>query len=68
MFKKLVDALSPEEMEEMIEQENLGRYGRRIWFLFECLTGKKSNIPDLKTGNLAPVFDEKLQNSIDGVN
>jgi hypothetical protein len=54
-------------MEEMIQLENLGQYSRRIWFIYEWLTGKKLNIPDLKTGNLVPVIDEKLQYAIDGV-
>jgi hypothetical protein len=54
-------------MEEMIQVENLGQYSRRIWFLYEWLTGKKLNISDLKTGNLVPVIDEKLQYTIDGV-
>lgn len=66
-FKKLFEVLSSVEMEEMIQQENLGQYSRRIWFLYEWLTGKKLNIPDLKTGNLVPVIDEKLQYAIDGV-
>ena len=67
VFKKLFEVLSAEEMEEMIQQENLGQYSRRIWFIYEWLTGKKLNIPDLKTGNLVPVIDEKLQYAIDGV-
>lgn len=67
VFKKLFDVLSTVEMEEMIQQENLGQYSRRIWFIYEWLTGKKLNIPDLKTGNLVPVIDEKLQYAIDGV-
>ncbi len=67
VFKKLFEVLSSEEMEEMIQQENLGQYSRRIWFLYEWLTGKKLNILDLKTGNLVPVIDEKLQYAIDGV-
>mgnify|MGYP002631542308 CR=1 FL=1 len=67
VFKKLFEVLSSVEMEEMIQQENLGQYSRRIWFLYEWLTGKKLNIPDLKTGNLVPVIDEKLQYAIDGV-
>ena len=67
VFKKLFEVLSSAEMEEMIQQENLGQYSRRIWFLYEWLTGKKLNIPDLKTGNLVPVIDEKLQYAIDGV-
>lgn len=67
VFKKLFEVLSTVEMEEMIQQENLGQYSRRIWFIYEWLTGKKLNIPDLKTGNLVPVIDEKLQYAIDGV-
>jgi hypothetical protein len=67
VFKKLFDVLSSAEMEEMIRLENLGQYSRRIWFLYEWLTGKKLTIPDLKTGNLVPVIDEKLQYAIDGV-
>lgn len=67
VFKKLFEVLSSVEMEEMIRLENLGQYSRRIWFLYEWLTGKKLNISDLKTGNLVPVIDEKLQYAIDGV-
>ena len=67
VFKKLFEVLSSVEMEEMIQQENLGQYSRRIWFIYEWLTGKKLNIPDLKTGNLVSVIDEKLQYAIDGV-
>lgn len=67
VFKKLFEVLSSVEMEEMIQLENLGQYSRRIWFLYEWLTGKKLNISDLKTGNLVPVVDEKLQYAIDGV-
>jgi len=67
VFKKLFEVVSSVEMEEMIQLENLGQYSRRIWFIYEWLTGKKLNIPDLKTGNLVPVIDEKLQYAIDGV-
>jgi hypothetical protein len=67
VFKKLFEVLSTVELEEMIQKENLGQYSRRIWFLYEWLTLKKLNIPDLKTGNLVPVIDEKLQYGIDGV-
>jgi len=67
VFKKLFEVLSSVEMEEMIQLENLGQYSRRIWFLYEWLTVKKLNIPDLKTGNLVPIIDEKLQYAIDGL-
>lgn len=67
LFKKLFEVVSSAQMEEMIQQEKQGQYSRRIWFLYEWLTGRKLTIPDLKTGNLVPVIDEKLQYAIDGV-
>ena len=67
IFKKLFEALKKTELEEMIQQEIQGQFSRRIWFLYEWLMETKLNIPDLKTGNLVPVIDEKLQYAIDGV-
>ncbi len=67
IFKKLFEILSSVEMEEMIRQEILGQYSRRIWFLYEWLMDEKLNLPDLKTGNLVSLIDEKIQYAIDGV-
>jgi hypothetical protein len=67
IFKKLFEALKKTELEEMIQQEIQGQFSRRIWFLYEWLMKTKLNIPDLKTGNLVTVVDEKLQYAIDGV-
>ncbi len=67
IFKKLFEVIKKTELEEMIQQEIQGQFSRRIWFMYEWLIGKKLNIPDLKTGNLVPVVDEKLQYAIDGV-
>lgn len=67
VFKKLFEVIHTAELETMIEQEALGQYSRRIWFLYEWLMGQKLNLPDLKTGNLVPLIDEKLQFAIKGV-
>ena len=67
LFKKLYEVLKKTELEEMIQQEIQGQFSRRIWFLYEWLMETKLNLPDLKTGNLVPVIDEKLQYAIDGV-
>lgn len=67
LFKKLFEVLKKTELEEMIKQEIQGQFSRRIWFLYEWLMETKLNLPDLKTGNLVPVVDEKLQYAIDGV-
>jgi len=67
IFKKLFELLKKTELEEMIQQEIQGQFSRRIWFLYEWLMDTKLNLPDLKTGNLVPVIDEKLQYAIDGI-
>ena len=67
IFKKLFELLKKTELEGMIQQEMQGQFSRRIWFLYEWLIETKLNLPDLKTGNLVPVVDEKIQYAIDGV-
>jgi len=67
IFKKLFELLKKTELEGMIQQEMQGQFSRRIWFLYEWLMETKLNLPDLKTGNLVPVVDEKIQYAIDGV-
>ena len=66
ILKKLFDVIDTHELESMLQQEILGQYSRRIWFLYEWLTGKKLNLPDLKTGNLVLLLDEKIQYGIKG--
>jgi Fic family protein len=67
VFKRLFEVLDPKELEVMLRQEALGQYSRRIWFLYEWLMEDKLNLADLKTGNLVPLIDEKLQYAIKGV-
>lgn len=67
LFKKLFEVLKNTELEEMIQQEIQGQFSRRIWFLYDWLIETKLNLPNLKTGNLVTVIDEKLQYAIDGV-
>jgi Fic family protein len=66
VFKKLFEVINPNELEVMLQQEALGQYSRRIWFIYEWLTNVRLNLPDLKTGNLVPLLDEKLQYAIKG--
>ena len=37
------------------------RLHRRIWFLYECLTGHRLDLPDTTGGRYVPVVDPKLQ-------
>jgi len=66
LLKKLFEVLSEEQQTELVLEEPLGQYSRRIWFLCEWLLQIKLNIDDLSTGNFVPLIDEKLQYAIEG--
>lgn len=61
LFKKLFESVDETVIEEFVKNEPLSRFSRRIWFLYERLTQKTLNLPDLKEGNYIPPLDEKLQ-------
>jgi Fic/DOC family len=63
-FKKLFESVDELIIEELIKNEPLSQFSRRIWFLYEWLTQKTLNIPDLKGGNYVPLLDENLQYTI----
>ena len=67
LLKKLFEILNKNEVEVMLQQEVQGQYSRRIWFLYEWLMRTRLNLSDLKTGNLVPLLDEKLQYAVKGV-
>jgi Fic family protein len=67
ILKKLFERLSEDEQSELVLEEPLGQYSRRVWFLCEWLMGIKLKIDDLNTGNFVPLIDEKLQYAIKGV-
>ncbi len=37
-----------------------GAYARRVWYLFEALTGQRLPLPDVSRGNYAPLLDPKV--------
>ncbi len=61
ILKKLFEVLPEEGILEILQQEPLGQYSRKIWFLYEWLLNKKLSIPDIQTGNYVSLIDEKLQ-------
>lgn len=66
ILKKLFDVLPQHEVEALVRFKSLGQPNRKLWFLYEWLQGQQLNIPDLTTGNLIPLIDEKLQYAIPG--
>ncbi|UYZ61210.1 Fic family protein [Hymenobacter latericus] len=60
-FKKLFEQVPAAVFEEWIRREPLGQYARRVWFLYEWLTGRQLAVPDLREGNYVPLLSDKLQ-------
>ena len=48
VFKKLFETISQKEIETIVQQEILGQYSRRIWFLYEWLLNKKLEFKGIK--------------------
>lgn len=66
-FKKLFQVLETPELIKLLEIEPIGQYSRKIWFLYEWLTGNELPIPSLSSGNYVPLIDEKVQYAIEGI-
>ncbi len=63
-FRKLFESLDELVVEEMIRNEPLSQFSRRIWFLYEWLTQRKLNLPDLKKGNYISLLNGNMQYTI----
>ncbi|MGD0298860.1 MAG: Fic family protein [Bryobacteraceae bacterium] len=68
VLKRLFAAVGPAEIEAMVKEKPTGSYARRIWFLYEWLTGKRLAIPDAEKGTYEPAVDPEQQWSIPGEN
>ena len=61
VLSRLFDVVGPDEIEAIVRAKPTGTYGRRIWFLYEWLTGKTLKLPAAKKGNYVAALDPKLQ-------
>ncbi|MFN2321731.1 MAG: Fic family protein [Trueperaceae bacterium] len=61
VLKRLFLALGPEPIELLVRTTPTGAYARRVWFLYEWLTGRRLDLPDATGGRYVPVVDRKLQ-------
>jgi hypothetical protein len=51
------DSVAPDEIAAWISSKPTGKYARRIWFLYELLTGRELPLTDLTTGNYIEVLE-----------
>jgi hypothetical protein len=61
VLKRLFLTTSPDPIAGIVRATPTGSYARRIWFLYEWLTGKRLDLPDADKGAYAEVVDSALQ-------
>ena len=66
ILKRLFAAVGPSRVEALVREAPTGSYVRRIWFLFEWLTGARLDLPDAKGGRYVDALDAELQLGVEG--
>lgn len=66
VLKRLFLKSSPHAIEAIVKAKPTGSYARRLWFLYEWLTGQVLDLPDADKGAYVPVVDPTLQYAIPG--
>ena len=63
ILSALFEVVPQENIEDIVRDEPNGIYSRRIWFLYEWITGKKINCDDIQDKKIryTKVLDPKLQ-------
>lgn len=57
LLSGLFSAVDPEELAAWVRRETNGKYARRAWFLYEFLTGRLLDLPNLERGNYVDILD-----------
>jgi hypothetical protein len=68
VLKRLFNATGPAVIEALVRDTPTGSYARRIWFLYEWLTGQRLDLPDATAGRYVPVVDPEHQYASEGEN
>jgi len=68
VLKRLFLATGPADVTAIVRATPTGSYARRIWFLYEWLTGERLDLPDAEQGAYVTACDPDLQWTIEGDN
>ena len=68
VLKRLFAASGPAPVEVIVRAAPTGAYARRIWFLYEWLTGRRLGLPNADRGAYPLVVDPKRQYTAAAVN
>lgn len=66
VLKQIFLAVGPDPIKAIVETTPTGSYARRIWFLYEWLTGGQIDLPEPPVSNYALAVDPKLQFCVKG--
>lgn len=61
ILKRLFERVGPDPIVQIVRATPTGSYARRIWFLYEWLTGDALNLPDADSGSYVPAVDPDIQ-------
>jgi hypothetical protein len=64
VLKRLFLATGPTPISNVVRSKPTGSYARRIWFLYEWLTGHWLNLPNADRGAYAPIVDPNQQYAV----
>ncbi len=57
ILSSVFNAAPQDEIQQYVASAPRGKYARRVWFLYEMLTGSELPMADLKTGGYADLLD-----------
>jgi Fic family protein len=66
VLNRLFRAVGAVAIADLVRAKRTGTYARRIWFLYEWLTGTRLDLPDLTMGSYVPVVDPEQQYAVEG--
>lgn len=66
VLKRVFEAVGSEPIKEIVTATPTGSYARRIWFLYEWLTGEQIDLPEPPVSNYVQVVNPDLQFCIEG--
>lgn len=66
VLNRLFRAAGAAAIVDLVRAKRTGTYARRIWFLYEWLTGTRLDLPDLTMGTYVPVVDPEQQYAVEG--
>lgn len=66
VLNALFRTLAPDEIIDWVKAEPTGQHSRRVWFLYEWLTGTRLDLPDAPRAPYVGILDEKRQYAAKG--